>query len=210
MNSIIAASKPVIKQFRTIFFDSKASVWDSRIRPADHRAVERILERITFRSNDTVIDVGSGTGITIPYYKRCGIEKIYACDESSGMVEILRDKFPDISIFHQSYLDPLTENISADKIVIFNTFPHFSSFDPVFRNSARYLNSSGKLIIAHSMNRQEITECHRRKGMGVSNDILPPDDFFEKKFREHGFTDVIVEDSETGFFAAGTCDSNRQ
>ena len=203
MNSIITASNPTINMLRNDFFEKRAHIWDSRIRIADHEAIKRIFNKIHFSSNDTVIDVGSGTGITIPYYMEHGIDNIYACDNCSGMVEILKSKFPEIKIFHQSYLDPLRMNNSVDKIVIFNTFPHFISFEPIFRNSARYLKRGGRLMIAHSMSRLKLNECHRQKGVGVENDILPSDDFFKKMFHKYNFTKVSVEDSEFGFFASG-------
>lgn len=188
---------------RTDFFEKKAALWESRIRPADHEAIEQIFDRVLFSSTDTVLDVGSGTGITIPYYRSRGIEKIYACEKSSSMVEILERKFPEITIFHQSYLDPLILKNSIDKIVIFNTFPHFRSFEPVFRNSVRYLKRGGRLIIAHSMNRLKLNECHRQKGIGVETDMLPSDYFFREMFHKYNFTRVVVEDSESDFFASG-------
>ena len=188
---------------RNTFFDDNAAVWDSRIKPSDHAALERIFGKINFRSTDTVLDVGSGTGIAIPYYREYGISDIYACERSSGMIEILKEKHPDVKLLHRNYLNPLEAEMFVDKILIFNTFPHFANFEPVFRNSVRYLKPDGQLIIAHSLSRRGLAECHRRKGRGVKNDILPSDEYFREKFSEYGFGEIIIEDPEEGFFASG-------
>ena len=200
---MMRTAEPVSADTRSAFFETAAGDWDRRIRPADHSAIEKIFSRIPFSKTDTVLDVGAGTGIMIPYYKRCGIKEIYALDSSDRMVGILNEKFPDITIFHRSYLEPLSMTSFADKIMIFNTFPHFTSFEPVFRNSADYLTTGGRLIIAHSMSRRALAECHGRKGGCIAEDLLPPDEFFRRMFREHGFSDITVEDSPDGFFAAG-------
>lgn len=197
-------TKAVSPPSRCRFFDQEAAEWDSRIKTADYRAIEKIFERIPFDPSDTVFDVGAGTGIMIPFYQRRGLNRIFAIDSSERMVTILRTKFPDVTVFHRSYLSPMEYRNFADKIVIFNTFPHFSDFEPVFAYSSRYLKPGGKLIIAHSMSREALKDCHRRKGRAVEGDILPPDDFFVDRMRAYGFWDVTVENPESGFFAAGT------
>ncbi|MDC7228452.1 MAG: class I SAM-dependent methyltransferase [Spirochaetales bacterium] len=203
MSNAATISETELQPLRTIFFNENAAFWDSRIRAVDHIAIERLLDRGAFSSSDTVLDVGSGTGVAIPHYIERGIKDIYACDNSPAMVKILNAKFPDITILNHNYLKTMMMRNFVDRLVIFNTFPHFNKFEPVFRNSARYLKSGGRLIIAHSMNRCELTECHRRKGMWVENDILPSDEYFVKTFADFGFSKIEVEDSAEGFFASG-------
>ncbi|MBI9109307.1 MAG: class I SAM-dependent methyltransferase [Spirochaetales bacterium] len=189
---------------RRSFFDRKADTWDSRIRDRDYYSIEQLFKRVNFRSSDYILDVGSGTGIMIPFYLKNGIQNINAIDNSEKMVNIFKKKFPDINVLCRCFLSPMNESSFADKIIIFNTFPHFENFDLVFANSARYLRKNGRLIIAHSMNRREIEECHQRKSPVVAKDLLPADRFFQRKFTEYAFKQIVVEESESGFFAMGS------
>ena len=197
------AAVGVAAESRAGYFERSAQAWDSRVREADHAALERIFNRISFGSGDVVMDVGSGTGIAIPYYQDCRVKSIYAVECCNNMVRILREKFPDIFIYHQSYLVPIPEESFVDRIVIFNAFPHFEDFEKAFENSARYLKPGGILVISHSMNRSGISECHRKKGGEVALDHLPADEFFSGMFDRFGFSDIAVENSPDGFYSAG-------
>ncbi len=172
---------------KTDFFNSAAGGWDRKIKANDHSVLDKLFRIFPLSENERIIDVGSGTGISIPYYRRAGIRDLYSVELSPGMVEILRNKFPDLRIFHQSYLEPLKFRASVDKIVIYNTFPHFDDFEEVFRRSAEYLKPGGKLIIAHSLGRDALNALHRRKHHAVADDILPDKDFFHRMFSKHGF-----------------------
>ncbi len=186
---------------KELFFEQKAPIWDSRIRTSDYIALERIFRLYPLYSTNKIIDVGSGSGIAIPYYLRAGISHLYSVEQCGAMVDILRGKFPSLKIFHQSYLEPLDFNHDIDKIVIYNTFPHFDDFEPVFKNSARYLKKGGMLIIAHSMDRRSLN-LHHKKHRAVSEDILPGDDFFRIKFAEYGFTKWRTVDRDWFYTAA--------
>ncbi len=188
---------------RNTFFCRNAPDWDTRIRREDHAALERIITEFHIGVNDTVMDVGSGTGIAIPYYRNAGVKHIYAVENSAEMVKILKRKFPSLDIIHKSFLEPINRQIAADKVIIFNTFPHFDRFDPVFRNAASYLKVGGTLVITHSLSRRELNEYHIGRGREVSEDILPPVEYFRSKLAEYGFGGITVEDSPGWFAAAG-------
>ena len=196
-----AESDTLCSSSRELFFEQKAPYWDSRIRSSDYTALERIFQLYPLNSSNKIIDVGSGSGIAIPYYLRAGISHLYSVEQCGAMVDILRGKFPALKIFHQSYLEPLPFNHDIDKIVIYNTFPHFDDFEPVFRNSAGYLKKGGKLIIAHSMDRRSLN-LHHKKHRAVSEDILPGDDFFRLKFTEYGFRNWRSVDRDWFYTAA--------
>jgi trans-aconitate methyltransferase len=184
----------------TLFFDEIAESWDSLIEERDHRAIETILQRIDIRAGDSIVDVGSGTGIMIPYYRRYGVDKIKAIDSSPGMVSVLKGKFPDLDVECRSFNTPHAFLIGVDKIVIFNAFPHLEDLEAVFEHSHSQLKEGGLLVIAHSMNREQLNAFHREK-VGVHKDMLPKDDFFRQQFLKKGFDNIIVEDGEDYFLA---------
>ena len=51
------------------FFNEKAGVWD-KITVHDLEKVQYIAELMGIRSNDRILDVGTGTGILIPFYEK--------------------------------------------------------------------------------------------------------------------------------------------
>ena len=61
------------------YFNRKAHVWDNSLKKSDHDAVERIIQITGISSGDMILDIGTGTGITIPYYLKAGVHRYYSC-----------------------------------------------------------------------------------------------------------------------------------
>lgn len=188
------------------FFDRIAPSWDRRIQRRDTQSAERLVKRIPICAGDAVLDVGSGTGIMIPFYRSKGARDITAMDSSPVMTGILAEKFPGLKIRCQSFLEPVRERASKDKVVIFNAFPHLSNFEKAFVNAWDYLKDRGMLVIAHSMSREELNDLHRRKHE-VRRDVLPDGDYFHLKLIEYGFSGILVEDGFKGFTVMACKDS---
>jgi len=92
----------------------------------------------------------------------------------------------------------LFKNSSFSKIIIFNSFPHFSRRQAVFENSFAALKPGGKLCIAHSTTRDELAAIHEKAGPEVAAHILPPDDRLLALYSKAGFVDTQLSDS--GYF----------
>ena len=187
---------------RNNFFDSHAETWDSGIRKRDLDNIETIMQYAKISSKDTILDVGTGTGILIPFFKKKGVIEITAIDFSKKMVEIFKTKFPEVKIHNTDYEKRYFDDESFSKIFIFNTFPHFNNYKNVFQLSYDYLVPGGALIIAHSMSREELNQIHRDAGKEVEKDILISDDEFRNLYSENGFVDINVI-SNNSFFASG-------
>jgi cyclopropane fatty-acyl-phospholipid synthase-like methyltransferase len=181
------------------FFDKLAWRWDSRLKERDFSAIEQLLEEVNFKPVDSVLDIGTGTGIMIPYYQKLGILQIIAVDSSLEMCKIVSSKYPALTIVCASYPDWTPENKTFDKIVMFNSFPHLEGKKRVYKKSFDLLCPSGSLVIAHSMNRVELASCHRRKGRAVENHLLPDNDSFIKDLNHAGFTNIDIKETP-GFF----------
>jgi ubiquinone/menaquinone biosynthesis C-methylase UbiE len=185
------------------FFDDLASSWDSRSNKELDARIELILQKIEFSPQDKVLDVGAGTGVLIPYLRARGIKDICAVDFSIKMIEILKNKYPDVKTHHLNYEKSFFEKETFSKILIYNVFPHFNDNNKVFKLSYEYLTPNGQLIIAHSMNREELNDHHKKAGKEVESHMLPSDKEFTKLFKNSGFTNIEVTNKEF-FFACGT------
>lgn len=53
------------------FFDEMAGVWNKTCR-YDTRRIEKVLSVLQLKQGDTVLDIGTGTGVMIPFYPGTG------------------------------------------------------------------------------------------------------------------------------------------
>lgn len=163
---------------RKTFFNEMASCWDERF--YTNKLKKRLAEIVllfNIKSNELILDVGTGTGGIIPYLldytKPYGF--IHAIDFAEEMIKIAKRKF-----FHENrvefhvcsvYSIPF-QNRFFDKIICFGAFPHFEDKSKALREMNRVLKNSCSLIISHAMSSQEIKE-HHNKAEVVKNDCLP-------------------------------------
>lgn len=185
------------------FFDKHSKNWDLGIEKYELENISTIMTYSQINKTDTILDVGTGTGILIPFFKKHKVTNISALDISPKMLQIFKTKFPEIKTYNIDYEKKFFDNNSFSKIFIFNTFPHLKNPKTVFKISYDYLKPNGHLIIAHSKTREQINQIHKNAGKAVEKDILISDDEFKQLYLESGFTDISVICSNL-FFSIGT------
>ncbi len=184
------------------FFNKHAEEWDSHLKQKDFDAIELMLERAQVTKDDHVLDVGAGTGVLVSFLKKRGVIHYQAVEASSGMASVFKRKYPEEKIIISEFETANLNKNAFDKILVFNTFPHFADYELVFRNAYSFLKKNGLLVISHSMNRQELNNFHAKVGRAVSRDMLPEDESMKKFFAMAGFQDIIIENT-TWYFASG-------
>ncbi|MEJ2248355.1 MAG: class I SAM-dependent methyltransferase [Candidatus Lokiarchaeota archaeon] len=160
------------------YFDEKAEEWDNY---AIHDApkVEKILDKVSLKKGDTVLDVGSGTGILIPYItEKVGKEgRITAIDISEKMIAISKQKHPKSKFSNVEFINNDIMNIEFTKlydvIICYSCFPHFSKKMKLIEHLSKGLKKGGKLIIAHSESREKINNRHKEIEQLGSEHLLP-------------------------------------
>lgn len=186
----------------TSFFDSHAETWDLSIRQSDLDNIDVIMQYSKISMEDKILDVGTGTGVLVPFFKKNGVTEITAVDFSKKMVEVFKSKHPDVKIYNINYEEQYFNDESFSKIFIFNTFPHFNNYKKIFELSYNYLKPNGALIVAHSMSREELNKIHINAGKEVEKDLLISDDEFMELYARSGFVNINVI-SDKLFFASG-------
>lgn len=141
------------------FFNSCASSWDSN-QETDEKIISIIFEKGAITKGASVLDVGSGTGILFPYYKKAGVSSLLGIDISEKMVELAKSKFPDTEIICGD-AETYRFNCKFDAVMIYNAFPHFPCPDLLFENLSSALNEGGRLSVSHGAGREEIQKCHK-------------------------------------------------
>lgn len=184
------------------FFDFHAETWDLGIRQSDLDNIDMIMQYANISKDDKILDVGTGTGVLIPFFKKNGVTEITAVDFSKKMVEVFKSKHPDIKIYNINYEEQYFDDESFSKIFIFNTFPHFDNYKKIFELSYNYLKPNGSLVIAHSMSREELNQIHINAGKEVEKDVLISNDEFMKLYSLSGFVNINIISNRL-FFASG-------
>jgi len=160
------------------FFDDLAERWDTIARH-DPSVLEELLTSVALQAGERVLDVGTGTGILIPWILRAVGESgtLVACDLSSRMLEKARLKHPSgVVRFVHSSVEGLarTEKDPFDAILCYSVLPHFADPIRTLTLLASCLARGGRLAVFHSQSREAINALHRETGGPVCRDHLPP------------------------------------
>ena len=157
------------------FFNYIAENWDNTIK-VDKEKINKLLSQISITSGDSILDVGTGTGVLIPFYKEISNDiKITGVDISEGMLKVAKRKFSDLENVSFDLIDIEKETINSkfDKIVLYSMFPHLNNrVETIKKLVENKLNQNGKLLIAHSDSREFLNNLHKDTDERVSEDRL--------------------------------------
>ncbi|MFC1501371.1 class I SAM-dependent methyltransferase [Elusimicrobiota bacterium] len=192
---------------RQNFFNHHSLAWDGSIEPkAEKRFSKKILPMLDLSKSKNILDLGTGTGIILPYLKMIAAKKadIVALDFSKKMISIAKKKYGnkyEYVIGNAQKLPFKTE--SFDSIICYSAFPHFTNKLKALKEGFRTLKKKGKYIIAHSDSRRAINSHHRKIGSVVEKDYLPDTDEMRDLFRKAGFTNCKIAESKDIYVAIG-------
>ncbi len=185
------------------FFNQKAEVWD-QITIHNPKKVEYIAELLKIQSDEKILDVGTGTGIMIPFYEKYLIDgKVVAVDYSEKMIELARSKYPEKNHQAISYLVSdvyeLNYDSEFDLVVCYSCFPHFVDQPLALNILTKALRRGGRLVVAHSDSAKKINGVHMSGGVEIENDFLPNMDLLKKMMRQSGLEVTFERDDEDYF-----------
>ncbi len=187
------------------FFNDKAGVWDE-ISVHDLGKLAYITDLLELSDGMEILDVGTGTGIMIPFYlDRMSGGRITAIDYSPAMIEIAKAKHPESERLSYRTMDlyDLDEQHVYDRVVCYSCFPHFPDPMKALKVLSRTLKPSGTLCIAHSSSKDHINHVHECGGEEISNDFLPDIRLMIEMFEEAGLETVFSRDDEEYYIIIG-------
>lgn len=156
------------------FFDAQASHWDADLVKNDE-IINRILDNAGLsgkqHEDKNILDVACGTGVMIDYYKERGYTDITGIDISDKMIEIAREKYPDVN-FICSDVEKESFDRKFDYIVVYNAFPHFPSGVDLIEKLTGLLKEDGVLTVAHGMSKKQIDNHHKGVAARVSTGLI--------------------------------------
>jgi ubiquinone/menaquinone biosynthesis C-methylase UbiE len=186
------------------FFNSRAATWDERAAEKDTSRLKAMVGRLDIMPGSTVLDVGTGTGVFVPYIlAKIGRGGSLVClDYAEEMLKAARAK---IFTGNIKYLCADIENTALqdntfDAVVCYSVFPHFSDKLKALREMYRILKPEGWLYICHTSSREDINNIHR--GIpDICNHLFPENDDMERILEAAGFTDISISDGEDDYLA---------
>ena len=188
------------------YFNQQAHIWDEKIAEKDTAKLERIANCLTIRPGATILDVGTGTGVFLPYLLdkvgMCG--RIIALDHAEKMLAKAKAKGFSGNIVYlcaDVLAIPLTDE-TCDAVVCYSSLPHFPDKAQALRKMKRLLKKGGGIFICHSSAREHINSIHRRIPT-VQNDLLPDAIEMTILLTNAGFTEIKVEDTAENYLAYG-------
>jgi len=125
------------------YFNKKAAIWDETVAEKDTAKLERMAKRLNIRPGSTILDVGTGTGVFIPFLlSEIGKSgRIIASDFAEKM---LRRSRASINEIHRQI--PAVQNDTIpdkDEMQLMLSATGFTEIK-VDDNSDSYLASAGK------------------------------------------------------------------
>lgn len=185
------------------FFNERAEVWDE-ISVHNLEKVQYITDLLEIHSSDRILDIGTGTGIMIPFYERYLVDgSIVAVDHSEKMIEVARSKYPEKKHPMISYLISdvyeLKYDADFDIVVCYSCFPHFVDQPLALKILSTALKKGGRLAVAHSDSAKKINGVHMNGGAEIGKDSLPRMELLKQMMEKSGLAVTFERDDENYF-----------
>jgi len=154
-------------------FDKQYQLFEPPLPAGVPERLEKIVAHGKITRGDTVLDVGSGTGILIPIIKKYRPGCIHACDFSKGMLEQLRKNYPYVKTIMADIRDLNLPEGSIDAAFLNACYPNIVDKPGAFSNLSRMMKAEGRIVISHPLGKAFILSL---------KEIVPfPLDEFPKK-----------------------------
>ncbi|MDR1948211.1 MAG: class I SAM-dependent methyltransferase [Spirochaetaceae bacterium] len=158
------------------WFNDMADGWDSYARH-DMAKVELMIGLLNIKKGDTVLDVGTGTGVLLPLLSRfTNAADITAIDSAEKMIEAAKRKAGNTEIRFitgDALTYPFGESL-FDFIICYSVFPHFDGKQTAIRRFGSLLRPGGLLAVLHSESREKINSVHvHAHSFEIKGDRLP-------------------------------------
>lgn len=187
----------------TDFFDLIAPRWDSMEILSTPEKVRHILGRLDIGSDMEILDLGTGTGVLVPYlHEMVGAGgRIVGVDSSSGMLEVAHRKFPHLSDtveFIQADFEKDTIAGRFDRILLYSVYPHLHQPAATLRRLIRdNLKEGGTVTIAFPTDERFINNVHGERDVDSERLLSAPR--LCSVLRDKGFDARVVESTPEAY-----------
>lgn len=185
------------------FFDALAPIWDENEKLSTPEKIDEILDLIGINKGDAVLDLGTGTGVLLPYIatKIGNTGKITAVDFSDGMLERAKKKFSELTPKPEFLnLDFENETIPGEyqHILLYCVYPHLHTPVETIKWLQKVnLRPGGDIIIAFPCSNEFINNIHKERH-SESGDLLSPSQLKEQ-LENNGIKAQVISDTQESY-----------
>ena len=182
------------------YFDNAADTWDERFfTPHLASFLEKLLPQFGITAGQKVLDVGTGTGVLIPYLINAvgPSGSVTAIDISEKMIQTCNRKhshIKNLTIKVGNIEEDAFQPEAFDTIICFGVFPHLENKQKVLQNINSLLKPKGKLVIAHALSSEELKAHHKKVSEHVEHAVLPNKVEMVQLLKQTGFTEINIKD----------------
>jgi len=145
----------------------------------------QIVAAPCIRNGDTVLDVGTGTGILIPLIQTYRPGRVIACDLSTAMLEQLESNYTGVETIQADVRDLNLGDAIIDVVFINACYPNIADKVGAFTNIARILKPTGRIVISHPLGKAFVETLKR--GASYPLDDFPSESDATHLFSPYGF-----------------------
>ena len=182
------------------YFDKAASTWDEKfLTPILSSFLENLVPQFGIKAGQSVLDVGTGTGVLIPYLiKAVGPSgSVTAIDYSEKMVQNCNRKhshLKNVNIKVGNIEEDAFPAETFDAVVCFGVFPHLDHKQKALQNINSVVKPGSKLVIAHALSSEELKLHHKKVSMNVAHAVLPEKVEMTQLLEQTGFSGISIKD----------------
>jgi ubiquinone/menaquinone biosynthesis C-methylase UbiE len=195
------------KQISRKFFNEQAEDWDKTSRNNDPVKLRAMAGRLIFPSQAWVLDVGTGTGVFLPYLKeRVNHQsRIISMDFAFNILRIAQTKNKCNSI---DYICAEIETLHLppdcfDAAICYSTFPHFHDKHRALSNIYGLLKRGGWLYIYHTASRETINNIHLNIP-DFYDHLIPERQEMEQLLVQAGFSNIRIDEDDESYLVSGS------
>jgi len=190
---------------RIQFFDELAEEWNTTEEyRQDQQRLKDLIPRMNIGRGHKILDVGSGTGITLKLLQQATGENGHVVGFDISMPMLKKAKNVPCPVVRGDCHQLPFLSRSFDLIFALGLIPHLDDIPGFFAQAGSVLRENGNLIVLHLMSREEINDFHRNAGTAVKHDLLPSKRELTQFARKEGIEPTHFEEAENLFLWMGT------
>ena len=193
---------------RKSFFNSHAANWDEMLAQEGRiQKFAQVVEWFGMRKGESVLDVGTGTGILLPFLRNAigHTGMLVAMDFSLNMLMQANSRLSQdgIALINAGVGAIPLKSEQFDKVTCFSAFPHFPDKQKALAEMVRVLKKGGAVWIAHLQSTEELASLHSKVGGPVRGDHLLNEETMERLMANAGLTGVTIVNEPGKYLAWG-------